>query len=120
MIKKTKNKEKITVVGDMIMSPTYTKDAARMIKKIIEKNLPYGIYHAANEEFCSWYDFTKKIFELLDLEVDLKPISAKDLTRKAKRPIFSALENKKLSKHNLKMPNWQEGLKDYLCEKGYL
>jgi len=120
MIQKARNGEKISVVHDMIVSPTYTKDAARMIRKIIGENLPYGIYHAANEGFCSWYDFTKKIFELLDLEVDLKPISAKDLTRKAKRPIFSALENKKLSKHNLKMPAWQEGLKDYLCEKGYL
>ena len=120
MIKKAKNKEKITVVDDMVMSPTYTRDAARAIKKIIEKDLPYGIYHASNSGFCSWYEFAKKIFELLNLEVDLKPISAKNLTRKAKRPIFSALENKKLSKHNLKMPSWQEGLKKYLYEKGYL
>jgi len=120
MIKKAKNKEKIAVVDDMIMSPTYTKDAARMIKKIIEKNLPYGIYHAANEGFCSWYEFTKKIFEFLDLEVDLKPISAKDLTRKAKRPIFSALKDKKLQRYDLNMPSWQEGLEQYLYEKNYL
>jgi len=120
MIKKAKNKEKITVVDDMIMSPTYTKDAARIIKKIIEKKLPYGIYHAANEGFCSWYDFTKKIFDFLNLNVDLIPIKTKDLTLRAKRPIFSALENKKLAECDLKMPSWQKALKEYLHEKGYL
>jgi len=120
MIKKAKNKEKITVVDDMIMSPTYTKDAARAIKKIIEKDLPYGIYHAANEGFCSWYEFARKIFELLNLDVDIKPIKTRDLTLKAKRPVFSALKNEKLLKYGLKMPSWQEALKKYLYEKGYL
>jgi len=61
MIKKAENKEKITVVDDMTMSPTYTKDAARAIKKIIEKDLLlYGIYHASNSGFCSWYDSPKR------------------------------------------------------------
>ncbi len=120
MIKKAKNKEKITVVDDMIMSPTYTKDAARVIKKIIEENLPYGIYHTANEGFCSWFEFARKIFDFLNLNADLKPIKTRDLTLRAKRPVFSALENKKLSKHNLKMPPWQKALETYLSEKGYL
>jgi len=119
MIKKAKNKEKIAVVDDMIMSPTYTKDAARMIKKIIEKNLPYGIYHAANEGFCSWYEFAKKIFEFLNLNVELKSIKARDLNLRAKRPVFSALGNEKLSKYVFKMPNWQKALKEYLWEKEY-
>ncbi|MCD6317895.1 dTDP-4-dehydrorhamnose reductase [Candidatus Aerophobetes bacterium] len=120
MIKKAKNKEKITVVDDMIMSPTYTKDAARAIKKIIEEDLPYGIYHASNSGFCSWYEFARKIFELLNLDVDIKPIKTKDLTLRAKRPVFSALESKRLSKYGLKIPNWQKALRDYLHEKGYL
>lgn len=121
MIKKAKNKEKIAVVDDMIMSPTYTKDGARVIKKIIEKELPYGIYHASNNGFCSWYEFAKKIFEFLNLnDVEIRPIKSNDLTSKAKRPVFSALENRKLSKYNLKMPDWQEALREYLCEKGYL
>jgi len=120
MIKKAKNKEKITVVDDMIMSPTYTKDAARMIRKIIEKNLPYGIYHASNGGFCSWYEFTKKIFKLLNLNIDLIPIKTKDLTLRAKRPAFSALESEKLPKYGLKMRRWQDALEEYLSEKGYL
>lgn len=120
MIKKEKNKEKISVVDNIIMSPTYTKDTARIIRKIIEKNLPYGVYHTSNSGFCSWYAFTKMIFEILNLNIELKPIKTQDLTLRAKRPIFSALESEKLPKYNLKMPEWQEALKEYILEKGYL
>ncbi|NQS89187.1 dTDP-4-dehydrorhamnose reductase [Patescibacteria group bacterium] len=120
MIKKAKSKEKITVVDDVIISPTYTKDTARVIKKIIEEGLPYGIYHAANTGYCSWYEFTKKIFELLKWSTDLNPIKTEDLTLKAKRPIFSALENRKLPSYSLKMSNWHEALREYLYEKDHL
>ena len=48
MITKAKKGESITVVDDMWISPTYTKDAALTLKGIIESKLPYGTYHATN------------------------------------------------------------------------
>ena len=60
------------------------------------------------------------IFEILNLNIELKPIKTQDLTSRAKRPIFSALESEKLPKYNLKMPEWQEALRGYILEKGYL
>jgi dTDP-4-dehydrorhamnose reductase len=120
MIQKAKNKEEIKVVNDMFMSPTYTKDAAEMIKKILEKELPHGIYHITNKGFCSWYEFAREIFGMLNLNANLKPIKTEDLTLKAKRPIFSALESEKLGKYKLEMRDWRGALKDYLKEKGHL
>jgi dTDP-4-dehydrorhamnose reductase len=120
MIQKARNNEEIKVVDDMIMSPTYTKDAAGMIKKILEERLPYGIYHVVNDGFCSWYEFAETIFSLLNLKSNLKPIKTSDLIYKARRPKFSALENKKLATFGLKMPNWRDALKRYLSEKKYL
>lgn len=120
MIQKARNKEEIRVVDDMIMSPTYTKDAAGMMKKILENRLPYGIYHVVNSGFCSWYEFARAIFSHLNLNPNLKPIKTSDLVYKAKRPMFSALENKKLASFGLKMPDWRDALKRYLSEKKYL
>jgi len=37
MITKAKKNEPITVIDDMWMSPTYTKDAASTLKKILNK-----------------------------------------------------------------------------------
>lgn len=120
MIKKAENNEEIKVVDDMVISPTYTKDAAEMIKIIIEKNLPYGTYHVTNSSSCSWYEFAKAIFNDLELKANLSPIKTTSLNVKAKRPRFSALTSIKLKKYGLKMRDWKSALVDYLKEKGHL
>jgi len=120
MIQKAKNGEEIRVVDDMIMSPTYTRDAAEIIYNILERKLTYGVYHCSNSGYCSWYEFAKKIFELLSLEVDIIPIKASELTYKAKRPKISAIRSEKLHKYGLQVPYWITGLKNYLSEKHYL
>jgi len=117
MIEKANNNEVIKVVDDIVMSPTYTKDAAEMVKNIIEKKLPYGIYHVVNQGHCSWFEFAKKIFRFLDIDANLFPIKSDELNRKAKRPKFSALGSAKLNSFGLKMRNWEDALKDYLREK---
>lgn len=119
MIKKARNDEEIRVVDDMIMSPTYTMDAARMIRDILMKELPFGIYHVANSGSCSWFDFAKMIFEMLDIDANLIPIKTKAHGSKAKRPMFSALVSERLGECGLGMPEWEDGLREYLNEKGY-
>lgn len=120
MIKKARSKEEIKVVDDMVMSPTYTRDAAGMIKNIITEKLPFGIYHAANAGQCTWYEFTKRIFEILDMQADLSPTKTDILRSKARRPMFSPLVSARLKKYGLEMESWEAALKDYLIEKGHL
>jgi len=120
MIKKAKNGEVIRVVDDMWMSPTYTKDAATVIKKILEFGLPFGVYHVTNQGFCTWFEFAKEIFDQLGLRPTLEPIRTEELKMKAKRPRFSALKSIKLPKYGIHMREWKEALYDYLVEKGHL
>jgi dTDP-4-dehydrorhamnose reductase len=120
MITKAKNKEEIMVVDDMVMSPTYTRDAAEMIKKILESHLLFGIFHVTNSGYCTWYEFAAAIFEALDLKIKLSPTKTNILQSKAKRPMFSALESIRLKKDGLEMKNWKRALNDYLIEKKYL
>lgn len=120
MIQKAKHKEKIKVVNEIVMSPTYTKDAAEAIKKIIKGGFPPGIYHVTNKGYCTWYEFARAILDILRLDVDMEPITTKELNPKAKRPKFSALESEKLPDYSLKMRGWKEALEDYLKEKGHL
>ncbi|RLF79499.1 dTDP-4-dehydrorhamnose reductase [Thermococci archaeon] len=116
MIQKAKKGEEIRVVDDMFMSPTYTKDVARMLKKFLELKPEFGLYHMVNEGYCSWYEFTNAIFEILGWDVEVKPIKSSELKRLAKRPQFSALKNEKLEKLGLKMRHWREALGEYLKE----
>ena len=120
MIRLAKADREINVVNDMAMSPTYTRDAAFAIKEILEKRLPYGVYHVTNDGFCTWYEFAKAIFEITGIEANLNPITSDKFPTKAKRPKFSALSIKKLKSFGINMRSWKEALKDYLKEKGYI
>ncbi len=120
MIKKTKNREPINVVEDMWMSPTYTKDAALTLKEILERQLPFGIYHTTNKGYCSWYQFAKEIFCISSLIPILNPIPTDPNYGNAKRPRFSALRSVKLHLYDLEPRDWKEALRAYLIEKGHV
>jgi dTDP-4-dehydrorhamnose reductase len=120
MIMKAKKNESITVVDDMWMSPTYTKDVAATIKKIVELKLPFGIYHATNQGYCTWFQFAKEIFKITGLNPTVEPIKTQQLKMKAERPKFSALKSIKLPKYGLQMREWKQALYDYLIEKGHI
>jgi dTDP-4-dehydrorhamnose reductase len=120
MMAKAKKDESITVIDDMWMSPTYTKDAASLLKGILELQLPFGVYHAANKGYCSWYQFAQEIFQLTGLTPTLAPIKTEQLRLKARRPRFSALTSTKLSSYNLEPREWQNALRAYLIEKGHI
>lgn len=120
MIRKAKRSEPIDVVDNMWMSPTYTKDAAFTLKRIIESKLPYGTYHTTNSGCCSWYQFAEEIFKIAGLYPVLNPIKSEQLSTKAKRPRFSALRSTKLSQYGIEMREWKEALHAYLIEKGHI
>lgn len=120
MITKAKNNETINVIDDMWMSPTYTKDAASILKGILELQLPFGTYHATNKGYCSWYQFAKEIFHIAGLNPVLNPIKTDPHYGAARRPRFSALRSEKLFLHRLEPRGWKEALRAYLNEKTYI
>lgn len=120
MIKKARNNEEIKVVDDMIISPTYTKDAANMVRNILMRNLPSGIYHVTNKGQCSWYEFAKAIFDILDMKANISPTKTDIYKSKAKRPMYSPLASIKLEKYGLEMEDWKDALRNYIIEKEYI
>lgn len=120
MIRLAKEKKDIKVVNDQISIPTYTIDLAKQIFTILS-HTDFGMYHAAAEGQCSHYEFAKEIFRLTKLSANLNPITSEKFGSVAKRPKYSVLSTEKLKKLGLyNMPDWHEGLKDYLKEKGYI
>lgn len=120
MLRLAKEKNHLSVVDDQIVSPTYTLDLAKQIIKLI-KTGAFGLYHATSQGQCSWYSFAKEIFSLTNTNVKLESIPSAKFPTQAKRAHFSVLENENLKKLGIDiMRDWQEGLRDYLKEKGYM
>lgn len=121
MIKKAEKGEQITVVSDLVMSPTYTWDAAVKINEVIMGRATFGIYHLANSGYCSWYEFAKAIFDMSGTSHEIEPKAVSEMGLRAKRPRFSALDNERLrSAGFVDMRGWRDALKEYLSAKGYI
>ena len=122
MTKLGSNKDEINVVSDQHGSPTYAKDLANIIYESIEKQIPYGIYHATNEGYTTWYDFTKEILKAQNIECKVNPVTTDEYIEmmkitQAKRPFNSQLSKNKLIEQGIEIPKWQDGLKRYLEEQ---
>ena len=106
--------DEITVVNDQIGSPTYSLDLAVAITNLIHSD-KYGIYHVTNEGECSWYEFSKLIFELSNIDVKVIPVSTEEFPRPAPRPHYSVLDNKKWNAAGfVPMRDYKEALGAYL------
>lgn len=120
MIRLAKEGKSLKVIADQYMSPTHTLDIARAMRSFVDQNVSeYGIYHCCNSGSCSWFEFTKTIFESMGLRADLSQTSYDQYKTKAKRPKYSVLNNEKISKY-YKMPNWKDALREYLKRKNYI
>lgn len=117
MLRLGKKNGKVGVVADQIGSPTYTKDLAVLLVDMAETD-KYGIYHASNEGYCSWYEFTKEIFRQAGMQVEVQPLTSEEYPAKAKRPHNSRLDKSKLTEAGFHLlPSWQDALQRYLSNK---
>ena len=114
MLKLSENREELNVINDQIGSPTYTKDLAPLLVDMIESD-KYGIYHATNEDYCSWYEYAKEIFKIADINIKVNPILSSQYSTKAKRPTNSKLNKNKLIDNGFrKLPSWKTAVKEYI------
>lgn len=114
MVRLSKDRDELNVVYDQIGSPTYTKDLAPLLVDMIE-NDKYGTYHVTNDGVCSWYEFAKEIFNILNIDIKINPITTNMYNTKATRPLNSRMSKEKLEKQGFKMlRHWKDALKEYL------
>jgi dTDP-4-dehydrorhamnose reductase len=114
ILKLSKEKAQITVVNDQIGSPTYAKDLAIVILKLILKldTKQVEIVHYSNSGKCSWFQFAQEIINNAESECKVLPISSEAFNSKAFRPNFSLLNTEKIKKSfQIRIPNWKDSLK---------
>lgn len=108
-----KNKE-IKVVDEETSCFTYAPDLAKKTKEIIEAKKPFGIYHIANSDPCTWYEAVLELYKQAGLKTKVIPVSSSEFPRPAKRPYVSTLINTKLNP----LRSYKEALGEYLKKYG--
>lgn len=81
----------LSVVDDQIGQPTWTRDVAAFMLRLLEADAPAGTYHATSAGQCSWFDFAKAIVAAAGLGDIVSPTDSSAYQRPAPRPAWSVL-----------------------------
>ena len=81
----------LSVVDDQIGQPTWTRDVAAFMLRLLEADAPAGTYHATSAGQASWYDFARAIVAAAGLGDIVSPTDSSAYVRPAPRPAWSVL-----------------------------
>ncbi len=115
MLRLAGGRDEIQVKDDEFVSPTYARDLAEGIVRIVEAG-EYGLYHLTNSGSCSWHEFALEIFRLSGAEVRVTPVPSAEFPLPAPRPANGILSG--LGSPHLR--HWREALAEYLEREGAL
>lgn len=103
---------------DQVVSPTSTDDLSRAVWQLLaHPGAEAGIYHLVNEGECTWYEFTRAIYELAGLEMEVVPVDRGGISGTMRRPLYSVLGNGRARSYGIVLPHWRDALARYLKEK---
>ncbi len=118
MLRLSRERDEVGVVGDQTGSPTYTADLAELLCDLAATGR-FGTYHATNEGFCTWADFAREIFAQAGHPTRVKELTTDQYPTKAVRPRNSRLSKASLDAAGLaRLPDWKDALRRYLKETG--
>ena len=116
MLRLAKSRDEIRVVDDQIGSPTYTPDLAALLCDMISGD-KFGVYHATNEDYCSWAEFAAAVMELSGSGAKITPIPSSEYPSPAARPANSRLSKKSLDGAGFdRLPPWRDALARFLSD----
>ncbi|MBB3123164.1 dTDP-4-dehydrorhamnose reductase [Mesoflavibacter sabulilitoris] len=118
MLRLSEEKKELSVVDDQTGCPTYAKDLAEVILKIIDsQSKKFGIYHYSNQGQITWYDFAKEIFKQSKADINLYKTDSKTFKTLATRPKHSVLNTSKIhSLLKLEPIQWKKSLETCLTQ----
>jgi dTDP-4-dehydrorhamnose reductase len=100
----------LQVVFDQVGTPTYARDLAAAILKIL-RSPKEGIYNYSNEGVCSWYDFARAIVSMSGNNCEVRPCHSSEFPSKVKRPAYSVLDKTKIKEtFGVTVPYWTDSL----------
>ena len=110
MLNASATRDTLNVVDDQVGQPTWTKDLARQIRRVMDSDIRSGVFHGTNAGQTSWWNFAKTIFDTAGLDPDrILPTTSAEFVRPAPRPAWSVLGHAAWAAVGLPaMRSWEE------------
>jgi len=109
-----KNYKKLRISTDEVSIPNSTSFIVNIVLKAIDNDLK-GLWHLASCGYVSRYEWAKKVFEILKIDIEIEKAKQNDFNLPAKRPPFSAMSNDNIRNVLwVDIKRWDEYLYDFL------
>ncbi|HOZ18523.1 MAG TPA: NAD(P)-dependent oxidoreductase [Candidatus Fermentibacter daniensis] len=117
LLRKAREGGVIRVVRDCVGSPTYTRDLAAAVLKLVDTS-PFGLYHVVGGgPAASRFELAREVLEAAGYDPeDAVPCQSSEYPLPAPRPRMEAAESLvlRLLDVDLGMPLWRDSLKSYV------
>lgn len=99
IVRVARDKGGLDVVTDQIGQPTWTRDVADLVHRLVLAQAPSGTYHATSSGQTSWFDFARAAVSAAGLDpAVVRPTTSEAFVRPAPRPAYSVLGHSSLDR----------------------
>ncbi len=124
IVKRALTEEKVEAIADKIAVPTYTLDAAQLLKPFLFDVPAGGVLHLCNGGSCTWQEYGQHALDCAaEAGMPLKartvgPLKMADLKAFiAKRPPNTAMSTARLTKLTGVQPrDWRDAVREYITQ----
>ena len=92
IVRVAREKGALEVVDDQVGQPTWTRDLADLVVRLVDARVPAGTYHGTSAGRTSWHGFARAAVAAAGLDPQVvRPTTSESYVRPAPRPAFSVL-----------------------------
>jgi dTDP-4-dehydrorhamnose reductase len=122
ILQRALEEEHVSAIADKFSVPTYSLDAARLLRPLVEVNAIDGVLHLCNRGECSWQEYGQHALDCAaEMGLPLRARTVEPLALAemqdfvAPRPVYTVLSTAKLTRLTGQTPRtWQEAVRDYI------
>lgn len=97
IVRLARERGSVNVVTDQVGQPTWTRDVADVVWRVVSADVPGGTFHATSGGVASWFDFAQEAVAAAGLDRSVVGTTTSDaFVRPAPRPSYSVLGHDEL------------------------
>jgi dTDP-4-dehydrorhamnose reductase len=109
---RARNGERLKVVSDQSVNPTYARDLAQAAVQLAGKNTT-GVVHVVAAGCCAWDEFARATLAEFGVEAEVEALTSADLAAPARRPRNGCMA----SARTVALRHWREGLHEWAVRR---
>jgi dTDP-4-dehydrorhamnose reductase len=112
ILTRARNGERIRVVSDQRVNPTYARDLAHAAVELAERSIA-GVVHVVAEGCCTWHEFAQATLAESGVEAEVEAVTSSELAALARRPPNGCMG----SVRTIALRPWRQGLHEWAARR---